>query len=394
VVSPELYTRWIQFGVFSPILRTHTTKNPNSERRIWAYPEPYSEIMRDAYLLRYALNPYIYTAAREAYDTGLSICRPMYYGWPEAPEAYNAKDQYQFGEDMVVAPVAKEISKESDLATVMVWLPEGTWYEWSTGALLKGPAKLSRTFALDELPVYVRAGAIIPMQPKMRHTGERPIDPLILAIYPGASGNTRVYEDAGDTLGYKTGEFAWTAVRHSETDADTKKITIEPVEGRYPGMPDHRSYEIRLVGDWPSDSVAVNGKVLPASSIQYDGNRTTSIITTPEFSVQERVEVVVRSSGSNRGPLDAVPGIIARLTSAMQVLNGAWPKDWSPESLIRAAQTGERISLNPQSAQQELEQLQNVAPKVVSDVESMKADRALKDRALRHLEGMYSIKTN
>src|SRR5690242_821142 len=92
-VSPELFTRWIQFGVFSPILRTHTTKNPESERRIWAYPEPYSDIMRDAYRLRYSLIPYIYTAAREAYDTGISMLHPMYYDYPEAPEAYDFKDE-------------------------------------------------------------------------------------------------------------------------------------------------------------------------------------------------------------------------------------------------------------------------------------------------------------
>jgi alpha-glucosidase (family GH31 glycosyl hydrolase) len=391
VVSPELFTRWIQFGVFSPILRTHTTKNPDAERRIWAYPEPYAEIMRDAYLLRYALIPYIYTSAREAYDTGVSICRPMYYGWPEVPEAYETKDQYQFGDDLIVAPVATEMSKVSDLATKTVWLPEGTWYEWSTGALLKGPAQVSRTFALDELPVYVRAGAILPMQPKMRHAGERPVDPLILAIYPGVSGSTRIYDDAGNTLGYKTGEFTWTKVRHSDTDSTTKKIIIEPVEGRFPGMLERRSYEIRLVGDWPAQSVTVNGKPLPESAIRYDGNRLTSILRTPEFSVHGRVELVVRRSGSDHVLLNAVQGKIARLTESMQVLNGAWPKDWSPESLIRAVQTGDRISLRPQSALQELQQLQKDWPLIQADIEAMKADAALKERAMQHLEELCPV---
>jgi len=393
VVSPELFTRWIQFGVFSPIVRTHTTKNPQSERRIWAYPVEYAEVMRDAYLLRYALIPYIYTSARQAYDTGLSICRPMYYGWPEASEAYEARDQYQFGEDLIVAPVAEEMSKDSGLVKKAIWLPDGTWYEWSTGALLKGPAKLSRTFALDELPVYVRAGAVIPMQPKMRHTGERPVNPLILAIYPGASGKTRVYEDAGDTLGYKSGEFAWTVVRHSEPDANTGRITIEAVAGRYPGMPERRSYEIRLVGDWPAESATVNGTALPMSSIRYDGNRATSIVTTPEFGIRERVEIVVRRSSSRRELLNAVPGKIARLTTAMQILNGAWPKDWSPESLIKAVQTGERISIHPQAAVQEVQAMEGAMPQIISDIESMRADPALKDRALKHLEDLYPIRT-
>ncbi len=89
VVDPELYTRWIQFGIFSPILRTHTTKNPDAERRIWAYPEPYSGIMRELYHRRYAMLPYIYTEARRTYDTGLAFLHPLYYEWPNADEAYS-----------------------------------------------------------------------------------------------------------------------------------------------------------------------------------------------------------------------------------------------------------------------------------------------------------------
>jgi len=159
-VSPELYTRWIQFGVFSPILRTHTTKNPEAERRIWAYPVDYFLIMREAFLLRYALIPYIYTAARQAYETGVSICRPMYYDYPEASEAYEFKDQYLFGDNLLVAPITAPVSPDSLLASKTIWLPEGTWIEWPTGARLQGPARLVRTFALDEIPVYVKAGSI------------------------------------------------------------------------------------------------------------------------------------------------------------------------------------------------------------------------------------------
>ena len=104
-VDPELYTRWVQFGVFAPVLRTHTTKNPEAERRIWAYPEPYSGIMRSDFDLRYALVPYIYTEGRRTYDTGVAFLRPLYYNWPEAAQAYDSKNEYQFGKEMLVAPV-------------------------------------------------------------------------------------------------------------------------------------------------------------------------------------------------------------------------------------------------------------------------------------------------
>ena len=104
-VDPELFTRWVEFGAFSPILRTHTTKNPESERRIWAYPEPFSSILRATFQLRYAMQPYIYTEARRTYDTGIAFLRPLYYDWPEANEAYDNKNEYLFGDEMVVAPV-------------------------------------------------------------------------------------------------------------------------------------------------------------------------------------------------------------------------------------------------------------------------------------------------
>ncbi len=138
-VDPELYTRWVQFGAFSPILRTHTTKNPDSERRIWAYPEPYSDILRSAFQLRYAMQPYIYTEARRTYDTGVAFLRPLYYDWPEADEAYTNKNEYVFGDQMLVAPVVAPADKISGLATEKVWLPQGDWIEWPTGKHFTGP---------------------------------------------------------------------------------------------------------------------------------------------------------------------------------------------------------------------------------------------------------------
>ena len=104
-IDPELYTRWLQFGIFSPVVRTHTTKNPKAERRVWGYPDPYGKIMAEALRLRYEMVPYIYSEARAAYDTGLSLCRPLYYDWPEHDEAYRARDQYLFGRELLVAPV-------------------------------------------------------------------------------------------------------------------------------------------------------------------------------------------------------------------------------------------------------------------------------------------------
>src|SRR5215472_2743670 len=296
-VDPELYTRWVQFGAFSPILRTHTTKNPDSERRIWAYPVEYAEAMRDAYQLRYTLVPYIYTAGREAYDTGISICRPMYYDWPEVEEAYETKDQYMFGEDLLVAPITSPAQGDAQLATRRIWLPPGTWIEWTSGAVLKGPAMVERTFALNEWPAYVRSGSIVAMQPKMTHTGEKPVDPLILTIFPGESGSTRIYSDAGDTLGYKTTEFTWTHVLQRTSPDGSVQVDVAPVEGSYPGMVQRRGYELRLRGSFPPRQVISNGSMVPyrphggAPGWRYDGNMLTTIISVPQMSVHETLHV-------------------------------------------------------------------------------------------------------
>ena len=199
-VDPELYTRWVQFGAFSPILRTHTTKNVEAERRVWAYPEPYSSVLRQTFQLRYAMEPYTYTEARRTYDTGVAFVRPLYYDWPESSEAYTAKNEYLFGDQMIAAPVTSPADKITGLATEPVWLPKGEWIEWPTGRHVAGPAKVERAFSIDQTPVYVKAGAIVPMQPPMLSTGEKPVDPLIVNVWPlaeGAESSYAVYEDSG-----------------------------------------------------------------------------------------------------------------------------------------------------------------------------------------------------
>ena len=394
---PELYTRWIQWGTFSPIIRTHTTKNPAAERRTWAYPPEYFKVMRDAILLRYAMIPYIYTESKKVYETGISICRPMYYDHPEAKEAYDFKDQYMFGDEMLVAPVTAALSDDSLLASKRIWLPQGEWIEWFTGKKLKGPTVVERSYALDEIPVFLRSGAIIPMQPKMQNTGEKPVDPLILTVFPGDSGYTRVYEDEGDSLGYQEGEFAWTGVRMSMGGRRSFKIEILPSEGTYPGMLSRRAYELQLPGWWPPEDVLCNGQTIPYSSIdgsvgwRYDGDKLTTTIRLPSFDVRQKVEVTIKLPASAAGKsslLDGARGLLARLRRVMPLLNSTWPKEWSPEILVHAAQTGDRIGLHAADAVQELEGLQRDLPEVIRQIRALDIDASLRSKVLNHLSGI------
>ncbi|MBI3406173.1 MAG: DUF5110 domain-containing protein [Acidobacteria bacterium] len=393
-VEAELYTRWVQWGAFSPILRTHVTKNPAGERRIWAFPLPNYNAMRAAFLLRYALIPYIYTEARKTHDTGVAFLRPLYYEFPEAAEAYEFKDQYMFGDDLLVAPITSAVDSETGYAKKSIWIPAGEWMEWSTGTLLRGPAKLERSFALDEIPVYVRSGAIIPMQPEMRRSNEKPVDPLILNIFPGAAGLLRLYEDEGNSLGYQHDAFAWTAVKQSSSNDGEMKIEILPTEGTYPGMPAARAYEIRLVGFLPPESVTVDGAPLPfsreaaVSSWRYDGNELTTVISLSRMMRLEPVEVIVKHTTENQSQSKMVHGFrgkLARLRRSMDILNTTWPNNWSPDILIDAVQAGNRISLDPRTVSAEIEKLDRAIPQIISEIEKMEIDPRIRGRALAQL---------
>ena len=362
---PELYTRWVQFGAFSPILRTHCTKAGQVggiERRIWAYPLENFYAMREAFQLRYSLIPYIYTAAREAHDTGVSLCRPMYYDSPTVETAYEFGNQYMFGNDLLVAPITSPMSGDSLFVFKELWLPEGDWFEWSTGSLVKGGQVVQRPYCLDEVPVYARSGAVIPMQPDMKRSGENAIDPLILNIFPGRSGFTKVYEDESDNNEYKENAFAFTPVEFEEKSGATT-ITVGPAEGSFPGMPSSRKYELRLVHSYPPDKVLINGELaefgteMAPGSWDYDGDQLTTRIYVPECSVRQRVEVRVEFPELDPSVLSGKKGAIRRLKTFVKFLaKNNWNKSiYSNDTVVRAAQTGFRLGLGPENAKVELE---------------------------------------
>jgi alpha-glucosidase len=364
-VAPELYTRWVQFGAFSPILRTHTTKNPESERRIWAYPEPYSGILRSTFQLRYAMQPYLYTEARRTFETGVAFFRPLYYDWPDAPEAYTSKNEYVFGDEMLVAPVVAAANKVTELASEDVWLPKGDWMEWPTGKHLAGGATVERSFSIDQVPVYLKAGAIVPMQPPMLYTGQKPVDPLIVNVWPleaGASSSYSVYEDSGVSVEYQRGVFSRTPIKATET-ADTLRLEIGPVEGSYPGMMKTRSYEVRLPADWPPERVTVNGVAVKRAGPtgkggwSFEGNTLTTVIPVAASSVETRVTVEVhRAQGmtARRGELDGFAGAMTRLRGAYDAMNKTGPISTPPDALVDAMQSGDRLGYHPEKATEEL----------------------------------------
>ncbi len=218
----ELYVRWFQFGAFNPLFSSHgrtwRTRLPwgwntgeygfseVSGYRNGAQDPPLSELHNAAvepickkYLeLRYRLMPYLYTAVRECHDTGMPIIRAMWLHYPDDPIAVGRGDQYLWGRDMLVAPVV-----EKGATSRKVYLPKGTWVDFWTEEAIQGGREITRAVDLATTPIYVRAGAVIPMGPVKQYTGQASTEPLTLVAYAGANGTGSLYEDDGVTLNYR-----------------------------------------------------------------------------------------------------------------------------------------------------------------------------------------------
>ncbi len=283
--DPEIYLRWMQFGVFTPIFRTHATNWEGIERRIWKYSNFPS--LLETVKLRYALMPYIYTAARQAYDTGVSLCRPLYYEWPEVNNAYLFEDEYMFGDDILVAPVVTK--PESDGMTARrTWLPEGRWFDVCRNKVVEGNRTFTDRYAMEEIPYFFRAGSVIVNNPPMMNLNTRP-DRLILKVVPGGNGQTKLYEDEGDTEGYKQGAYTTTTISH-----EGNTLTILPREGEFAGMPESRSYTVEFLAVNRPNAVVINGSLVAESEWKYDAQRRLLTVNVARTACDKKTVVTIK----------------------------------------------------------------------------------------------------
>lgn len=277
VNDPELMLRWIQFGVFTPIFRSHATDDPRIERRIWKFPN-FPEL-RDAVKLRYTLFPYIYTMARETFDTGIGMCRPLYYEYPECEEAYSYEGEYFFGNDILVAPITAPAS-ENGLSSKEIWFPEGNWWDVSKGELIEGPCVRTLEFPQDRIPYFFREGAMIPLNEADVRSVTEPATALTLCTVAGKDGAGSLYEDAGDNTDYATA-FAVTRFTH-QVGNRTETFTIAPRQGDSSGLVGRRSWQLRVLDASCPESVTINGEPLLSSGWEYSPDGKTLTVRIPE----------------------------------------------------------------------------------------------------------------
>ena len=247
----ELYVRWLQFGTFSPMMRSHGT---NAPREIWQFGERGSEEFDaiEKYInLRYQLLPYMYSTAWNITHNAGSFINPLFADFGNDKRTYNIDDEFLFGKSLLIAPVT-----EAQQKTKVVYLPQGAnWYDFWTNEVIEGGQEIERETPMNIIPLYVKAGTILPMAQKVQYAAEKNWDNLELLIYSGADAEFTLYEDENDNYNYEKGAYSTIKMTWNNEE---KTLTIGKREGSFNGMLETRTFNIQLItGD--TKEVTYNG---------------------------------------------------------------------------------------------------------------------------------------
>ncbi|HET6277697.1 MAG TPA: DUF5110 domain-containing protein, partial [Candidatus Polarisedimenticolia bacterium] len=247
--------------------------------------------MRRAFHLRSELFPYIYSSVRQSSHDSLPLLRSMYLEHPEDEKAYANAQQYYFGDAFLAAPITSPGEGSRKVATQTVWFPEGVWYNWFTGERYEGDLETVVAAEIDEIPLYVREGVPIPMQPYTPRMTTEPLERLVVRCYPGRQGRFVLYEDDGVTRDYERGAHATSELTCARIDA-LVIVSVGPVQGNYEGRPARRSLVIELAGTGRARAARIDGA--PAQ-VDYDESQAVNRILVPELAPERGVTVEVEA---------------------------------------------------------------------------------------------------
>ena len=366
-IAPELYARWMQFGALSPILRSHSTKDASINKEPWLLPAEYTEIIRNTIHQRRQMIPYIYTMARKAHDEGISLCRPLYYEWPEFPEAYLYRNEYMFGDNMLVAPITAPM--EGSFSTLDIWLPQGSWYEVCTGTMLQGNQIVTRSFMIDEYPLYVKAGSIIPQYADChQHVGGTDRTQFDLMIYPGADGEFTLYYDDGDDKAYDENNMS---VRFRATrQGNTYFANLYPAEGNFTMA--SRNITLKFVSSDVPEHVYCNGKEIDWI---YDGENFTLVVPLPEDNWKNKTDIRVVYPQSNTINLtDGTLGNYHRAAKAVAELKNRKADIVLNDALGLFGSLGQQVTYFPHTLHENVERFRQYFDNLDTSLENQGLD--------------------
>jgi alpha-D-xyloside xylohydrolase len=258
----ELYIRWFEYGAFCPIFRAHGTRTTN-QNEIWSYGPEAQTILTSYDRLRYRLMPYIYSLGWMTTSESYTPMRPLAMDFRTDVRAQNTGDEYLFGPSILVAPVTEQGATMRHL-----YLPKARWYDFWTGKSMDGGNAIDTAAPIERMPLFVRAGSIVPVGPDLQYAAEKPADPIELRIYAGADGHFTLYEDENDTYDYEKGIFA--TIPFAWNDA-TRTLTIGDRKGTFPGMLAKRTFHIVFVGD--GHGVGIDPTAAADKTVEYSGQQ-------------------------------------------------------------------------------------------------------------------------
>lgn len=283
----EMMARWVEYGVFSPINRLHSSESPFTGKEPWKYCDETRNIMNRFLRLRHAMIPYLYSMNRRASRDDLPIIEPLYYAEPERDEAYMVKNEYYFGTELLVSPVTTKADPVSRTAKAKTWLPEGLWADFFDGTVYEGARMIELHRPVSELPVLMKAGAIIPMTDAKTYsnTVENP-DALEVRVFPAADGRFTLWEDEGDTP--EDRDENWVSTELSYKDGC---FTIGAAKGNLAVIPAKRSWKAVFCSVMNAGvTVKVGGKKINAET-SYDEDKRVLTVAVPETDVGAVIEV-------------------------------------------------------------------------------------------------------
>ncbi len=245
--SNERLIRWIQYGVFSPIMRLHSTSSAFFNKEPWTIEEPYHTVMQEFLRLRHRLVPYLYTENYRAYKEDKPLVRPMYYDNPDNADAYSVGSEYGYGEELLVGAITEPVDEGLKLGSVNMLIPEGRYADILTGRVYKGGKRRKLYRDINAIPVLMKEGGILPLAMDDRSNTTANPSEMEIVVVAGAGGKYELYEDDGVSMDFLGGKYATTLFEVSYS-GDGLKFTVNPVAGDLSLVPEKRDYTVKVLG--------------------------------------------------------------------------------------------------------------------------------------------------